>query len=272
MSLSHPTSSNGKPIIGLVAAKAASTGTQIRVVAAFQRAGGKGVWQRTVNPAAGCSQSVDPAEWVTPVAGDDGDFDPVGGADDAMAPTAPGRVGFTRNATGQTIYMFDQTGGLAKSTNYGAAFSTVKAATAFTGDKGEQAGWLAASPDDPNLLYVNLKNRAYRIQNANNCPAGCLVTPLTFSGLAEINRNFAGLTVDSSNRVLLANQPANNRVDTRISLLRASTSGGTALSDISDGVYRGLAVENNQLLGDPTGSVNTVLAANDGYGLIRITP
>ena len=275
VNLSHPTSSNGKTIIGLTAGKSAATGTLSRVVAAFRDASGtKGTWSRTVNRTLGCAQSVDPAEWVIPGSGTEGDYDPVGGANEAMAGTSPPRVGYSWKPGSNRVYMFDQGTGLSRSTDYGQTFTTIAALDRFPAQKapGKQAGWVVADPDHQDLLYVDFLDGVYKIANANTCKP-CSPTQLVPpSSLLTSSRNFAGLAVDTANRVLVANQPRPGAGGTTDVALWRIPAGGGAWTDISDGAYRGLVVANNGLFADPKGLSNVVLAPNDGFGLVRITP
>lgn len=264
-------------VLGIVAGDARAGSGSTRVVAAY--AGGtNGLKNKVINRALGCNQPApDPADWTDVGDSPDGAFDPVGGIDDGLAVVGGARVSFTRNATGQMIYAFSQTGGLSKSMDFGANFTTIKAASSFAdGVVGDAAGWLAADVDNANRLYLNFKRAAYRINGAACTVSSCTATPLTFTGVVPAtSRNFGGLTVDSTNRVLLANLPPGSstiQADTYIRLLQAASAGGTSLSPVDDGGYRGLAVQETQLLADPTGANNVVLAAIDGFGLVRINP
>lgn len=262
-------------VLGIVAGDAASGSGSTRVVAAYT-GGTTGLKKKVINRSLGCNQPApDPADWTDVGESPDGAFDPVGGIDDGLAVVGGARVSFTRNATGQAIYAFSQTGGLSKSTDFGANFTTIKAAASFADSVvGDAAGWLAADPDNANLLYLSFGKAAYKLNGASCTASNCPATPLTFTGVPYASRNLGGLTVDSTNRVLLANLPPVGSAPppTVIRLLQATSAGGTSVSPVDDGAYRGLAVQETQLLADPTGANNVVLAAIDGFGLIRINP
>ena len=99
---------------------------------------------------------------------------------------------------------------------YGQTFTTIAALDRFPAQKapGKQAGWVVADPDNQDLLYVDFLDDVYKIANANTCKP-CSPTQLVPpSGLLPNSRNFAGLAVDTANRVLVANQPRPGDVGT----------------------------------------------------------
>jgi hypothetical protein len=155
-----------------------------------------------------------------------------------------------------TLWAFDLSTGVYRSTDYGVTWSLIWAAT---GDSDYYHGWIAADPSDGQVLWAVTDTGFYKITNARS---GTLVaTPVV------VTNSPGPVTVAPNGDVYVVDVTDGTSIHPPI--LWKSTDHGSSWKDIGDTTFRSAAIIPRDIAAKSDG---TVLMATNGNGVLIYAP